>query len=137
VFLLTADRDVSLSMPRRCCVDAASMLRMIRRQPVWTGGNWAILAHKMKTVNQYHGGTGIPNVANNLNRKGHTGRKESLVCLLLYRGFAFYALYVVEAALHLELLTGVNVREFGGDREWARMGAKRGVCGGGCCVWHR
>jgi hypothetical protein len=46
----------------------------------------------------------IPNVANNLNRKGHTGRKESLVWLLLCRGFAFYALCVVEAALHLELL---------------------------------
>jgi hypothetical protein len=47
----------------------------------------------------------IPNVANNLNRKGHTGRKESLVWLLLCCGFAFYALCVVEAALHLELLT--------------------------------
>jgi hypothetical protein len=46
----------------------------------------------------------IPNVANNLNRKGHTGRKESLVWLLLCCGFAFYALCVVEAALHLELL---------------------------------
>ncbi len=46
----------------------------------------------------------IPNLANNLNRKGHTGRKESLVWLLLCRGFAFYALCVVEAALHLELL---------------------------------
>jgi hypothetical protein len=43
---------------------------------------------------------GIPNVANNLNRKGHTERKESLVCLLLCCGFVFYALYVVEAALH-------------------------------------
>jgi hypothetical protein len=48
--------------------------------------------------------SGIPNVANNLNRKGHIERKELLVCLLLCRGFVFYALYVVEAALHLELL---------------------------------
>jgi hypothetical protein len=50
------------------------------------------------------GASATPNVANNLNRKGHTGRKESFVPLLLCRGLAFYALCVVEAALHLELL---------------------------------
>jgi hypothetical protein len=62
----------------------------------------------------------IPNGANNLNRKGHTGRKESLGPLLLCRGFAFYALCVVEAALHLELL-GEWARRSGCYRELARI----------------
>lgn len=47
-------------------------------------------------------------MANDLNRKGHTERKVALVCLLLCRGFVFYALYVVEAALHLQLLLSVQ-----------------------------
>jgi hypothetical protein len=43
-------------------------------------------------------------VTNNLYRKGHTGRKGLPVWLLLCRSFAFYALYVVEAALYVEFL---------------------------------
>ena len=47
---------------------------------------------------------GTNSIANDLNRKERTERKEGPAFLLSGRGFVIYAFCVVEAALNLELL---------------------------------